>query len=365
MPIKLGELLLSNGLINEHQLKEGLHAQTVFGGRLGTNLVELGYINEMDLALLLSKQLNIPCISAGDLDGLDQDVIKTISKKLAERLRVVPIDADERSIKVAMADPTNFPAIDELRFSTGMLINPVVAPEILVVFALEKYYEVRRSVRYIRASGMAENLANTSTTAVAAKQKIGAVGEVVVGEEKIGSDQQNEEMAVEGYPIHMAVTELIKAINVGHILDVIRAFISEDFSQMAVFLLKGENAVGATHFGCKLAQDEFQEFSFPVESSELVSKIRDTKEPFMGVPTLSGVDAWVLSELGIDTEKGIICLPVMSASVMNGMIMVAKNKKGDLLDMMDSYSFFTKKVGLAFDMLIMKERILDLAGFEA
>ena len=98
----------------------------------------------------------------------------------------------------------------------------------------------------------------------------------MVGEEKIGSDQQNEEMAVEGYPIHMAVTELIKAINVGHILDVIRAFISEDFSQMAVFLLKGENAVGATHFGCKLAQDEFQEFSFPVESSErMIAKLAD------------------------------------------------------------------------------------------
>ncbi|MBW1872816.1 MAG: general secretion pathway protein GspE, partial [Deltaproteobacteria bacterium] len=88
MPIRIGDLLLTNGLINEHQLKEALHAQTVFGGRLGTNLVELGYINEMDLALLLSRQLNIPCITAGDLDGLDADVIKTISKKLAERLRV-------------------------------------------------------------------------------------------------------------------------------------------------------------------------------------------------------------------------------------------------------------------------------------
>jgi hypothetical protein len=366
MSIKLGELLVQNQLITQHQLKEALHAQTIFGGKLGTNLVELGYVNEMDLAKLLSTQLGIPCVEAGDFDKLDQDVLKIVPISLVEKHRVIPLELEGKNLRLAMSDPTNFPSIDEISFATGLRIDPVVAPEILLVYAIEKYYDVARSVRYIRAAGMAQNLAETATAASATKPRIEGNPEQLlrVGEKQIELETANEEMAVEGFPIHQVVTQLIRANNVNDVLEVIRAFVSQDFNYAAVFLLSGETAVGATHVGGKLPLDLFQEYSFPINSSELLFKVWNTREPFHGIPTISGVDHWYFSELGFPMDRPTLCIPVITGDRVTCIILASENKKGELLDMLETYSLLVEKLSYSFEMLYLKKQILDLSGLD-
>jgi len=365
MSIKLGELLVSNKLITEHQLKEGLHAQTVFGGKLGTNLVELGYLNEMDLAKLLSAQLDIPCIEEGELENIDKKILALVPTKLVEKHRVLPLEADERKLRLAMSDPTNYPAIDEITFATGMRIKPIVAPEILLVYAIEKYYDVKRAVRYIRAAGMAQNLSETSPYAGATEARLLDLGaEEVAAKAASAKGAAAEGAEVDGFPIHQVVIELVRARRTEDIMEIVRWFVPQDFKYTAVFLFSGENAIGGTQVGCKLTNEEFEEFTFPVESSEMLSKIFNTKETFAGMPSLSGIDDWYFSELGIPKDRPIICFPVISGDKLQAIILASENKKGELVDIMDIYALFCKKLGMAFDLIGLKDRIIDLSQLE-
>ncbi|MBN2493604.1 MAG: hypothetical protein JXR96_03345 [Deltaproteobacteria bacterium] len=360
MPIKLGELLVKNGVITRHQLQEALHAQTIFGGRLGTNLVELGYVNEADLSKLLSAQLNVPYATFEDLEDLDRELLKLVPTAVVRKHKVIPLSLEGRTLRLAMPDPTRFPVIDEVCFATGLRIEPVVAPEVMLVAAAEKYYDVPRDVRYIRAAGMAQNLSDTSTTASSMRARLHDEGELVI--ESGGEDRSNEERAVDGFPIHQAVIELVRARKTSDILDVIRTFVSEDFQRMAVFVFRGDLAVGATLQGCKLTREEFQEFNFPIESSALMSKAYSTKESFFGVPEgISGVDDWVFAELGLPRQRPTLLMPILSKGEIRCAVLACENKKGEILDMQDSYNLLGTKLGLAFELVDLSDRILDLS----
>jgi len=146
---RVGDLLLDAGVITREQLNEALRHQARAGGRLGTNLVELGFIDEKTLATFLAKQLSIPSVSAAQIDRITPTVAQLIGATMAERLRVVPVREDAGKLWVAMADPTDRQAIVELEQAARRPVRPMVAPELLVQYALEKVYKVRRKPRAV------------------------------------------------------------------------------------------------------------------------------------------------------------------------------------------------------------------------
>src|SRR5690242_14933315 len=126
MAIRIGELLVKHQIVTEGQLSEALRAQELFGGRVGTNLVELGYLSEQALAQFLSTQLGIPHIAASELDAVPEEALKLVPRALAEKYKVVPVSAQKRRIRLAMADPTDLKAVDEVAFSSGCSVQPVI-----------------------------------------------------------------------------------------------------------------------------------------------------------------------------------------------------------------------------------------------
>jgi hypothetical protein len=148
--MKLGELLVDSGTITREQLSSALSHQRQYGGRLGTCLVELGIIDEKTVSSLLAKQLNIPSASAAQLEKCDAFAIKMVPPPVAERLRAVPMRQDGDKLWVVMADPTDQQALGELSKVTGKKIRPMVAPELLVQYALERYYKVKRKPRVVQ-----------------------------------------------------------------------------------------------------------------------------------------------------------------------------------------------------------------------
>lgn len=149
MTIKLGEFLVKKNLLSKAQLEEALQGQVIFGGKLGTILIEMGLISEEALADILSQQLSIPCARPGDLQNIPPQVIATIGRDLAEKHKAVPVALNGRKLTLAMAEPHNLKAIDEISFRTGYIIRPILALEVRLVFALETYYDVKRTMRYI------------------------------------------------------------------------------------------------------------------------------------------------------------------------------------------------------------------------
>jgi type IV pilus assembly protein PilB len=136
---RLGELLVRENLISLQQLQKAQEEARKSGGRIGALLVRQGAIAEHDLTTFLSKQYGVPAISLKDFD-VDEDVVKLIPKAIAEKHHVVPVNRAGSSLIVAMIDPSNIFAIDEIKFHTGYNVEPVVASEQSIREAIERYY---------------------------------------------------------------------------------------------------------------------------------------------------------------------------------------------------------------------------------
>lgn len=139
MSAKLGEILVRENLITPDQLRETLEYQRANGGRLGSNLVRLGYVSDDVVTAVLSRQYGVPSINL-DLFQIDADVIKLISEDVAMKYSVLPISKVGATLTLAMADPTNVFAMDDIKFMTGLNVEPVIASETSIQLAIAKYY---------------------------------------------------------------------------------------------------------------------------------------------------------------------------------------------------------------------------------
>jgi hypothetical protein len=146
--MKLGEILIRKGLIEQAQLKEALDAQLIFGGHLGTCLMELGYVTEQNLATVLGEAHEVGVAPAGWYENIPK-FVTSVDDRLAERHLAIPFRLQDRQIDVAMVNPKDLMARDELSFASGYKIRSLVAPEARVFQALERYYDIPRRLRYV------------------------------------------------------------------------------------------------------------------------------------------------------------------------------------------------------------------------
>ena len=159
--MKIGELLLNQRLISREQLDEALRTQAFFGARLGTNLVELGFIDMEALTAALAQQLGVPGALKPHFDAIKPGAIQLLPKKFAEKYCAIPLGlakGSDRTLVVAFREPRDIAGVDEVAFATGKRVSPAIAPELRLFYYLEKYYGVRRKSRYLRLQ------ANTGAT---------------------------------------------------------------------------------------------------------------------------------------------------------------------------------------------------------
>ncbi len=144
---RLGELLVRNNLISKEQLAKALEEQKESGGqlRLGSILIKNGLINEPDLTSFLSRQYGVPSINLSEFE-VDAAVIKTIPVEIAQKYQIVPVNRAGSTLIIAMSDPSNIFAIDDIKFMTGYNVEVVVASETAIKLAIDKYYDQSASL---------------------------------------------------------------------------------------------------------------------------------------------------------------------------------------------------------------------------
>jgi len=137
---KIANQLVESSLISQQQLELALTEQTKTGGSLGYNLVKTGAISEKAFAEFLSQTYNVPAVDLDDLEA-DEHSIELIPPEVATKFQVVPIKREGRVLTVAMANPDNIFAIDDIKFITGLEVRPVVATETAIKRAIDRFYE--------------------------------------------------------------------------------------------------------------------------------------------------------------------------------------------------------------------------------
>src|ERR1700675_3652217 len=139
MSSRLGEILVKDSLISPDQLKQALDYQKKNGGRLGTCLVKMGLVSDDDITAVLSRQYGVPSINLKFYE-VDPTVIKLVPQETAIRYQIVPLSRVGSTLTIAMTDPTNVFAMDDIKFMTGFNVEPVVASESAISEAIGRFY---------------------------------------------------------------------------------------------------------------------------------------------------------------------------------------------------------------------------------
>ncbi len=145
MSSKIGDLLVKENLITQQQLKEALEYQRVHGGRLGHCLIKLGFVTDDEITAILSRQYGVPSINLSFFD-VEPGVVKLIPVETAQKYQIMPLSRVGSTLTIAMIDPTNVFAMDDIKFMTGFNIEPVVASETAIRESIDKYYGTTHSI---------------------------------------------------------------------------------------------------------------------------------------------------------------------------------------------------------------------------
>jgi type IV pilus assembly protein PilB len=151
MAAKLGEILIKANLITESQLEQALTQQKSEGGRIGSILIKLGFVNEEDVAQCLGQKYGIPYIDL-NTQTIDASVTRLIPPTIAQKHLVIPVSKTGTALTMAMADPTNVFAVDDVKFMTGLNVRLMIATESSVRRAIERYYDSSETLQNVMAS---------------------------------------------------------------------------------------------------------------------------------------------------------------------------------------------------------------------
>ena len=156
MPI-LARILREGGVVTGRQLQEAIQRQVLYGGRLGTNLHELGFITEERLQEALSRAHGV-ATAAFDLREIQPEAVALVPKAMAARLKVFPYKVRGKTLFLLMVDPTDHTAVAKVGYSLGYIVRPMVVPEFRMVQLLHDYYGVDERWRFNDTRGFASAL---------------------------------------------------------------------------------------------------------------------------------------------------------------------------------------------------------------
>jgi hypothetical protein len=375
MAIKLGELLLNEKLITPEQLDEALKCQIVFGIKLGSSLIELGFITDEQLCRFLSRKLGVPAVSPRTMLSVPTDVLAMVPAELAGKYRVVPIKADGKKLALAMADPTDFKAIDEVAFVTGCVVMPHIVPDVRITSALSKYYQIRGDIRYIRIEGELANKRRSAPAQEAVKkaEKIeipmmnddGELLNIEIPLEFEGfasipghiDDPVEEVQGTQRYTIDRLSMEFASAKNRDQIANVFIKYLGQEFTVGALFIIRNNMAVGWRGISSGKRIDELESLNILLSKQSVMRDVLETTQFSLGTLIQTPENKQILNALAISSTTPLLVVPIVMLKKVVAVVAVSADMDA-LGKRLQELQKLVYKASLAFEMLIIKTKIL-------
>jgi len=376
MSIKLGQLLIKAGRISQEQLEEALRNQVVHGGKLGTNLVEMGFIKEQELALILGHKLGVPFISAEQIAGITEEIAQYVSPEVADKYKVIPLSLEKKRLSLAMADPSDFAAIDAISFLTGFIVRPVVCPELLLVKLLEKFYRIKRKLRYMTSSTPhqvrsphtppkdiqhTDHDVPSAVTEDAVDQYDFPMFENFEGFHQLQGDQFEE--AYLGGAYRSSVTmdtiaqELAEARNRDAIAHTILQFVSLAFPVSALLLIRNTTIIGWKAQVRGEQPPGFANLNLPIDAPSILNTVLTNKTFFLGPMPDSPANREIIKALTSRRQGASLVLPL---SILDRIIvfLYLEGEPEQLAARLPELQRLVAKASMAFEILILRNKIL-------
>jgi hypothetical protein len=409
MSKRLGDLLVAEKLLSTNQLEEAIEAQCIYGGRLGTSIVELGFLSEEEIARTLSRKLQLPYIEPKLLMKIPARVITLVPQKLAWKHLVIPCRLEKKRLYLAMSDPTNLKTIDALAFRLGFIIVPVVVPELRLMLALQKYYQLelplrfhnlsRRSRTRNRAESMPptpENRAKETLIEVADKdilelESTGAETWPLLGEDEsldmlsyeeyqelinlpkhlrnrpetdnhgTGADPQaTQELKKlhirEQQPFALFCKELSSAEKRDDIANALIDYIAPMNLGVALLMVKEGEAHGwkAAYAGEPL--ENFTQLHIPLDQPSALQMAAESKSCYMGTLRKEVNNILLSSRFNHKIPETVLIMPLLLRERLVCLLYL-QDIKGKTREQLAEYQRLIARVTMAFEMLILKNKI--------
>jgi len=373
MELKLGELLIKEKLITPEQLEEALKSQTVYGVRLGSSLIEMGYLEEDALARVLSEKLGVPYVRSTQLSEIPKEVIKDFSRAMVIKYRVVPFKLERNRLGLAMTDPNDLRAIEEIAFITGHVVQPYIAPDVHISHAQAKYYRVSsnealyQQAADLRRKEFSSESGKKATISIPAVAENGELLNVIIPAEFEDFASLNEvftdEMPPmqEGEEIHYTAERLshdfAAACSRDEVADVFIRYLGQEFTTGALFILRGTVAVGWRGLCNGVEPEGFSDVSLLLSKPSVLRDVVETRTFALGSLINTPENRQILDALKLPFDASLFVVPVLMLNKVVVVVLVYA-EMDDLSTRLNELKKLVKKVSLAFEMLIIKKKIL-------
>jgi len=383
MSLKLGELLIKEGFVTQAQLDEALKCHVIFGVKLGSSLIELGIIQEEVLLNLLSRKLGVPPVSRAELNEVPSDVIARLSPAVAEKFRVIPVRLENRCLHVAMSDPTDLKAQDELSFITGNIIVPCIAADIQILYALEKYYHVKLDHRYVSANCELKKIRTRNTIVESdafvtddSKYTISADYDNSTGPNELinvaipkGLDrpasnldsdtrERTARSTIELYTIDKLSLDFSKARDRDDVADIFIRYLGQEFNKCALLTIRGNMAVGWRAVVSGKQVKGFEQTTLEISKSPELCELFTGKRYFFGSVAESQANLPLTKALNLTVFNTVLSLPVVMNDRVVAMIVVSSDAMS-LQRRLEELQKLVNKASLTFQIMVLKNKLLQ------
>ncbi len=338
---RLGDILIQRKLITPKQLDQAVQCQVLFGGRLGTNFLECGYISEADLLSVLAEKYRVPSVGMSDLLDIPNKVIDLIPVNLADKYQVLPLSLTDERLTVAFMDPWKESTLKVLESKTGKKIYPSVGLEVHVRWAMERYYGIKRDARFINLERtlksrdvQPEGLKEASDQTTPAPRSPGDtffdLSEALppLPTEPILPDS-NDITSLEGAPLSLEdfwdrvgrtqmpsyllpriTREIGEADNRDQIAEIIMDFAGRLLLRTALFFIKDGIVFGWDGRGVKLSREQVQGIMIPLDLPSVFQTVVQTGAfllgPIAGIP----INRRFLAAMGSIEPASAVLIPL-------------------------------------------------------
>ncbi|GAW68145.1 general secretory system protein E [Geoanaerobacter pelophilus] len=387
--MRLGELLVNAGKITPTQLEETLKGQAIFGGRFGTNLVEMGYLDEQELAHFLSQKTGIAHTSPGQLIDIPPHVVGAVPEEYVRKHRVIPVALNNRKLTLAMLDPSDFHAIDEIAFATGYIVVPVIAPELRLLSAMEKYYGIKRELRYISVEGLSRNRAQNATPAAQPKtakaaapppppeddpwlsaedaqilelpllDELECFGDLSIEPtlDPLAGSSLYQNAPEKDYSLDGVLTGLAHAEDRDQIADLIVGHLAQRFPRVAFFLLRGGKATGWLAQVDQKPVPDFEAVEIPPTEPSVLQVVDETKSFYVGPLPATAGNLRLLKALGGGNPPHNLMVPLTMMGRVVAVLYIGGGSTSLEVELPQLQKLMAK-AAMAFEILILKSKIL-------
>jgi hypothetical protein len=369
--MRLGEMLVNRGLIGPQELDEALSAQLIYGGTLGTCLIEMGFLEEQELGRVLSEVFSVGCAPKEAFDNVSRFIIGTVPEPLVRKHNAVPFGQEERILAVAMVDPTDLQAIDELSFATGYRIQPWIAPEVRIYQAMERYYDVPRRQRYVALCRQLDK--DEPGTDPQETQRFMPLAECIreVNAHMVSASPTTENrpqptaaavaMATMEAPVEQgqpdALAELMcRAESWEELTETVLNRTAHGMARNILFRVKGNAAFVWKTRGLKLDMSKVRGALFPIVQGSVLGLLRGSEFYRGPVPMEDGyLDFYCALQMSVPAEAMV--LPLYAQDRLIALFYGDGGQSGDIAGTTEEYRRLMRRLALALNLVLLKREI--------